>query len=54
MEAIGTETSVNWTKKRNISEDLILQQCIGENLVFHAGYMQQMIKSVTKLEICIC
>ena len=49
-----TERSVNQTKMRNISEDVIVQQCICENLVFHAVYMQQIVKSVTKLEICIC
>jgi hypothetical protein len=49
-----TETSVNQTKIRNISEDLIVQQHICENLLFHTVYVQQMIKTVTKLEICIC
>jgi len=48
------ETSVNQTKVRNFSEDLIVQQYICENLMFHAIYMQKMIKSVTKLEIRIC
>jgi hypothetical protein len=48
-----TEKPGNQTKIHNISEGLIFQQYICENLVFRTVYIQQMKKTVTKLEICI-